>query len=217
MNYKKSGFLYFIIRKIIKPIYLNLTKIKGQNNRIIKKSYVDKLSYRIIGNNNTIIFEEGCDLGQLKVFVAGNNNRIIVSNNCTVKSVIFWIEDNNCEIFIGENTTIESADFSVSEDESKILVGSDCMFSSNVKIMTGDSHSILDENYVRINHAKDVVIGNHVWIGAEAVILKGSNLEENCVIGTRTLVTGSFASGKLICGSPAKIIKNNINWDRRRI
>lgn len=218
MNYKKNSILFFFIKGIVKPIYQKFTKIKGKNNKIVKKSFIEKLDAHISGNNNAVVFEDNSTLNNIKIFIAGSNNRITISQNCTIKTVILWIEDNNCEIFVGENTTIESADLSVSEDNSKILIGNDCMLSSKIKIMTGDSHSIIDTNSnKRINYAKNVIIGDHVWIGAEVIILKGSELGDNCIIGTRSLVTKSFESGKLLAGSPARIIKNDINWDRQRI
>lgn len=98
------------------------------------------------------------------------------------------------------------------------MVGNDCLFSSEIVIRTGDSHSILNETGTRINPAKDVVIGNHVWVGHRALITKGVSIPENCVVGTGAVVTKPIdKSGTVIAGVPAKIIKENINWCGERL
>ena len=65
----------------------------------------------------------------------------------------------------------------------------------------------------RINLSKDIIIGDHVWIGQQVVILKGSNIGAQSIIGTRSLVTGKqFEKGVVIAGSPAKVMKENVTW-----
>ena len=108
-------------------------------------------------------------------------------------------------------------DFSVSES-TNCIVGNDCLFSTEIVIRTSDSHTILNETGERINHAKDVIIGNHVWVGYRVLITKGVTLPQNCVVGTGSVVTKSIdKSGTVIGGVPAKIVKENINWCRERL
>jgi acetyltransferase-like isoleucine patch superfamily enzyme len=193
-------------------------KIKSVNNIIIKKSRPSKLKLDIYGKNNHIIFEKKCKLGYITIFISGNNNKITISENCNLKKSIFWIEDNNCEIFLDQYTTIESADFAVSENNSKIFIGKDCMFSSDIKLKTGDSHSIIDvESKNRINPAGNIFIGNHCWLGQEVIILKNTRIGDNCVVGVRSILTKSYEANSLIVGTPAKVIKEKIDWKRERI
>jgi acetyltransferase-like isoleucine patch superfamily enzyme len=93
------------------------------------------------------------------------------------------------------------------------------LFAYDIDIRTGDSHSIIDTiTNERVNHARDVIIGNHVWVAAHVSILKGSYISDNSVIATRALVTKRFeVPNILIGGIPARKIKSNINWDRKRI
>lgn len=68
------------------------------------------------------------------------------------------------------------------------------------------------------NLSKDIVIGDHVWIGNQVIITKGAKISNNVVVGTGSIVTGkSFPSSTIIAGMPAKVIHNNINWLRERI
>ena len=57
------------------------------------------------------------------------------------------------------------------------------MVSKDVSIRTGDSHSIIDlKTKKRINFGKDVVIGNHVWLGLNTSILKGVRIGNNSIV-----------------------------------
>ena len=104
-------------------------------------------------------------------------------------------------------------------ESKKITVGNDCMFSNKIQLRTSDSHSILDENAKRINLGGDIEIGNHVWIGNEVMVLKGTTIPDNCIVGARSIVTASLCAppNSIIAGIPARVVKTNINWKRERI
>jgi virginiamycin A acetyltransferase len=53
----------------------------------------------------------------------------------------------------------------------------------------------------------DIVIGNDVWIGYEAVIMSGVHIGDGAIIGTRALVTKDVPPYAIVGGSPAKIIR----------
>lgn len=87
------------------------------------------------------------------------------------------------------------------------------MFSNNIIIRTSDAHSIIDLNTgERLNPAKDVKIGNHVWIAPNSRIMKGSIIEDGSIIGSNTMVTKRIPSNVLAVGMPARIVRDNIKW-----
>ncbi len=53
----------------------------------------------------------------------------------------------------------------------------------------------------------DIVIGNDVWIGYEAVILAGVTIGDGAIIGTRAVVTKDVPPYTIVGGVPAKSIK----------
>ena len=73
---------------------------------------------------------------------------------------------------------------------------------------------ISDEDKTRINLPKDVVIGNHVWLGNSVVIMKGVHIEDGSVIGIESIVTKDIPCNCIAVGSPAKVIKTNIHWEK---
>jgi len=92
------------------------------------------------------------------------------------------------------------------------------MFSQHIQIRTGDAHSIIDEQTGRrINHARSVNIGAHVWIGADSKILKGSAIGENAIVAIGSIVTGAVEPGSIVGGAPARVLKRGVTWRRERI
>ena len=53
----------------------------------------------------------------------------------------------------------------------------------------------------------DIVIGNDVWIGYEAILLAGVTIGDGAVIGTRALVTKDVPPYTIVGGVPAKPIR----------
>lgn len=74
----------------------------------------------------------------------------------------------------------------------------------------GGKHRILSENY---ENSKPIVINNHVWIGENSVILKGVTIGEGAVIAASSVVTKDIPPHCIAAGSPAKVIKENIDWE----
>lgn len=106
----------------------------------------------------------------------------------------------------------------VAEGGTKISIGKDCMISSNVRISTTDSHSIIDvTTRKRTNPAKNITIGNHVWLGYNVSINKGVIIAENSVIAGHSVVTKSVRANSIAAGVPAKEVKDGVDWDRMRI
>lgn len=211
-------YLRFLYYRYIKELYVKLFPINGSSNIIINKSIIPYFKKRIIGNGNNIYIANG-KLDKLSIFIQGNNNIIKIREKTRIKNLELWIEDDNCEIIIDSLTSIESAHIAAVENNSKVYIGRDCMISSNVRIVTTDSHSIIDlKSNLRINYAKDVYIGNHVWLGANVSILKGSKILENSVVGINSIVNKYFDTPNVvIAGQPARVVKKNINWERKRI
>ncbi len=105
----------------------------------------------------------------------------------------------------------------VQENNMTIEIGDDCMFSNNIIVRTSDSHPIYNEEEIRVNSPKSVKLGNHVWIAPQTTILKGVTIEENVIIGSKSLVTKDIEANCLCAGVPAKVIKKQIKWTREKL
>ncbi|RKD87932.1 acyltransferase [Mangrovibacterium diazotrophicum] len=197
-------------------------RISGKNNIIrVKNSVIlNNCKFDIAGNNNSVEIHCSAILNNVTFFIRGNQNKIEIGEKVRFwRGGELWIEDYNGTIKIGNHSTFENTHIAVTEPYSKIEIGEDCMFAYGIDIRTGDSHSIIDINTnKRINYAQDISIGNHVWVASHASILKGVTIGDNSVIATRSVVTKNFEEDHiLVGGSPARKLKEGINWDRQRI
>ena len=99
------------------------------------------------------------------------------------------------------------------QGETVCTIGDDCLFSENIQVRTTDHHSIIDlETWTQANRPADVTIGRHVWIGANCIVTKGSNIGEGSIIAPTALVTGSVPPKELWGGVPARMIRRNVSW-----
>lgn len=170
----------------------------------------------IWGDNNSLISKS--PMGGVKIRCYGNGHKLTIGNDIVFKSGQIKFENSNCFMSIGDYTTIEEAHFFVAEDGMSIQVGSDCMFSGRIKVYTTDGHSIIDTiSGKRVNPAKKVVIGDHVWIGSDVKILKGVEIGSNCIIASNAVVTGNIPPNSIAAGVPAKVIKQDVTWNRERL
>ena len=87
------------------------------------------------------------------------------------------------------------------------------MIADEVDIWSTDTHSVLQDGKL-VNEPASIIIGNHVWIGKDVAILKGVTIGDNAVIGMRSMVTKDVPSATLSVGSPARVIREGIDWNR---
>lgn len=207
----------------IRSLYYHYRAIKERYSYCSSKSSVSVEGIRIntliqvSGGGNFIQVMPQALLKKAKIFVHGNNNKIIIRQNAYLEGSVLHIEDNDCLIEIGEHTFIGPSHMACTEDGNSIKIGKDCMLSSNINIRTGDSHSILDAEGKRINRGQSVAIGDHVWIGEGAKIMKGVHLQKDTIVASGAIVTHSFPSNVILGGNPAKCIKDGVTWDEKRI
>ena len=141
----------------------------------------------------------------------------------------------NIQILIGKNVTLHSrSSFSATKvfDDPKFIVdegthlgsglsigvakeiriGSHCHIASNVSIMDNDGHP--EDPFERAENlpvnpkaVAPVQVGNYVWIGEGAVILKGVTIGECAIIAARSVVTQNVEAYTIVAGNPAKVVK----------
>ena len=93
----------------------------------------------------------------------------------------------------------------------KIIIGDGCWIAWDVNIIDTDFHSI-SINGDTGETVKTVRIGNRVWIGARALILKGVTIGDGAVIAAGSVVTGDIPAGCLAAGVPARVIRERVTW-----
>jgi acetyltransferase-like isoleucine patch superfamily enzyme len=87
----------------------------------------------------------------------------------------------------------------------RISIGARSSISWNVSIMDSDFHLIDGEG-----ETEPVQIGEHVLIGAHAIILKGVRIGDGAVVAAGSLVNRDVPAGALVAGSPATVRRENV-------
>ncbi|MGO0862160.1 CatB-related O-acetyltransferase, partial [Clostridioides difficile] len=117
-------------------------------------------------------------------------------------------------------------------NKDKLIIGKFCSIACKAKfLMTSGNHTMkshstytfpifYEEWGLDINHITDawdnkgdIVIGNDVWIGYDAIIMSGVKIGDGAIIGTRAVVTNDVPPYSIVGGIPAKIIKKRFNDD----
>lgn len=149
----------------------------------------------------------------------GGNSVVIKGTDKIIYSLEVINMGKNCSLKIGSNffqTGSLSIDFT-NLDNINVEIGDNCMFGQNVELMLGDHHKILDKDTKEILNtpAKGIKIGDKVWVARNVKIMKETTISNNTVVATGSIVTKSFDKEyTIIGGAPAKIIKENVIWEK---
>ena len=207
-------------RRILLWLRENRIQENGVGNLIdADHALLERCHINFRGNNNFLVFERGASVKDCLIEVIGDNHRLVIGENAVLTQSTLWFEDHSCLISFGKGTTMQrNGHIAVTEPGRKIEIGDNCMFSFDVDIRNGDSHSIIDANSgERVNWARNIKIADHVWLGAFTQVLGGSRIESNAIIGIRSLVKGKVDAGVIATGIPARPLRNGFTWDSRRI
>lgn len=84
-----------------------------------------------------------------------------------------------------------------------IVIGNNVSISCDVKMLSG-GHDVQSSDFAHV--VSSIIVGDNVWIGANAIILKGVTIGEGAVISAGAIVTKNVEPYKIVGGIPAKVI-----------
>lgn len=153
---------------------------------IIKLFHIKDFKFYIL---NLISPFVDISIGRKATLILGKMVRIQSGSKIKIKSGAY--------VSMGNNTCINHGCMIVSHE--KITIGHDVRFGPNVLIYDHD-HDFKAIN--GLNELKyktsPVVIGDNVWIGANTVILRGTCIGDNCVVGAGSVLNGKYLSNTII-------------------
>ena len=199
----------------------NVFRIKkvGANNRIIAPcALMKQVKIRINGSHNTVVIGDYAQLKGASICINGSFNHVTIGDWSYLGGTDLFIEDDGGSIVIGSRTKFLGKTHLAVIEGTSITIGQDCLFSSDIQLRTGDSHSVLDMEGRRVNASESIVLGDHVWVGTKAFLNKGAKVGPHSIVGACALVTKAFDEAHCaLAGVPAKIVKRDVDWSIRRI
>ena len=104
----------------------------------------------------------------------------------------------------GRNVFVNSG--AVFLDQGGIVIGDDVKIGPNVTFVT--SNHPLDPEHRSDIISERITVGRNVWIGANVTVLPGVTIGDDSVVAACSVVTRDVPEGKLVMGSPARVVKD---------
>jgi acetyltransferase-like isoleucine patch superfamily enzyme len=137
-----------------------------------------------------------------QVEMSGN---IALGDNCVVGSFTILSTAPTAKLEVGIDTYINS--YTVIGAMEAVSIGNHCIFAAFVSI-TDATHGI-DDLSIATKHAaiaaKPITIGDNVWLGSGVIVMMGSHIGNDAVVGARSLVRGDLPDRSVSFGTPAKV------------
>lgn len=110
-------------------------------------------------------------------------------------------------VWIGRNVSLYA--------ESGIVIGNNVMIAKDVSLISSDHRFLITSQAIKDqgmpNEGKPIIIGDDVWIGEKAIILKTVCIGDGSVIGAGSVVTKDVPGSCIAAGNPAKVIGRRMN------
>jgi acetyltransferase-like isoleucine patch superfamily enzyme len=90
-----------------------------------------------------------------------------------------------------------------------VKIGRECVIADRVMFIDFDHGVVEVDRPIRLQgiYKRDVNVGNNVWIGYGACILRGVTIGDNAIIGTNSVVTKDVPANAVVGGLPARLIR----------
>ena len=208
---------------------LTANVLSATNDIRIDRKDAGRCRLSISGKNNVVhVGKLRPGKGELDVRIFGDGNEVVIGDGVSVAQFLRVVVGQNhpnfgpvekCRISIGGRTGFQSAQCVTYNSGAAVEIGSDCMFSCGITLYQTDGHPVLDlESRRVVNRAGTLRVGDHVWVGAHAALLKNSLVADDCIVGFGSVVSGKFdRSHCAIAGNPARVVTKpgrDVTWCR---
>ena len=166
------------------------------------------------GKNNLLFCEPGVILDETTLKFLGDNSVIYLETNRHEYRLMVSLRHDSV-FHMGKHNYIHQNMTVILSEQRHCFIGDYGLFSYNIWIRDSDTHLVYDcQTRIRRNPTKSVYIGDHVWVGQECMILKGTQIDSGSIVGARALVAGKrIPHNTSWGGNPAKQISEEVFWD----
>lgn len=195
----------------VKILYLrkfcNNVKIIGGDLAVYKKSLfkLAPTSTLVVNAPFIVGFHKYSSVSESTIIELDEGSELIINGGFTV------FRGSRIHVCLGARLQIDGGycnNRTIIACAQSIKIGAGATIADGVCIMDSDFHSISTSPTM----SAPITIGSHVWIGTGATILKGVTIGDGAVIGAGSVVTHDVPARALAVGNPARVIRENIEW-----
>ncbi len=195
---------------------MEVVSVDENNNKILGFEPVlrnSKIQFK--GKNNVLICEENVKLSGSNIKFHGDNSIVYLAP----PKYFYYLNISlfhNCVMFFDEHVSMNGVlNLSLSE-EKNIIIGQDCLFSFGIWMRLANPHLIYDANDMqRTSLTESIIIGDHVWVGQDSLIMKGARIGSGSIIAAKSVVPNKkIPSNNIWGGNPVRKIKSDIFFDK---
>ena len=224
-------YIELLARKLLPEI--NFTYAKSLSGRFLRRTSVIKSVFYSVRSRGVVIVGRRAHIVMKKharivfskkaIFIVGilenlpEHTLIELADRATLYVDGVVGVNHGSSIVLGSDAIMRIGDHTFINERCNIrcrqhmLIGRNCAISWAVTIIDSDVHQIFRSGSPQQVH-KDVLIGDRVWIGTNATILKGVKIGNGAIIGAGSVVTSNVPADSISAGSPASVKASDVTW-----
>ncbi|HEY3717557.1 MAG TPA: acyltransferase [Jatrophihabitantaceae bacterium] len=184
----------------------NIVKIDPESQASLRGRIV------LTGSDNSIRIASGCSSTDGLYVELGSSCSITIDPRCTL-GALFVYGARDAHVQVGADSGFNGSVRLLMHEPGRIDIGYGCLFAGETDLSISDMHSLVDvDTGRRINPPADIRVGDRVWLGQRANVLKGAQLGDGCVVGAGSIVRGTLPTNTVCAGVPAKVVRTGVTW-----
>lgn len=167
---------------------------------------IDKSAQIVLNGMLTLGSKENRESTSETRFSLGRKSSLIINGNFSIGSGSDIRVFDNGELILnggGCRAGVQIVCFK------RITIGKGCAIARDAIIRDTDAHQLINSTHLM---TQEVFIGEHVWVGNRAIIMKGVTIGNGAVIAAGSIVTKDVPEKCIVAGVPAKVIRENVEW-----
>lgn len=187
---KVVTFIFLLLKRLV--IFFN------QKNVFIGKGSIIDYNVKIYNNKNVVTIGKN-------VYLRGKSKGYHTSMSFPTTLLL---DVKNAVLNISDNCRLNGVYIHA---QKHIEIGKNCVIAAGVNIIDSNGHELKSNDRTKGRDLPEaIIIGENVWIGINAIILKGTKIGDNSVISAGSIVRGKFEENSLVIGNPAICVKKII-------